>query len=636
MNEEKGSLSINSENLFPIIKKWLYSDKDIFIREIVSNAVDAIEKRRRLVNLGQAAQPEEEDRVDILINHEQKTITVSDNGIGMTAEEVRKYINQIAFSGAKEFLEKYKDAEEDPIIGHFGLGFYSAFMVSRLVEIETLSCSEGAEPVHWSCDGSSEYSMTAGTRQLAGTDIILHVNEEGEKYLDRYELQVIAEKYCSLMAVPIFLDTADDAKKRIKDKAEAEKLTDEEEKKKKLSEITEPSQINDTHPLYLKSPSECTDDEYKEFYRKVFSDYQEPLFWIHLNMDYPYNLKGILYFPRLNSDFRHVEGQVKLYCHQVYVADNVKEIIPEFLLLLRGVIDCPDIPLNVSRSYLQNDAQVRRISEYITKKVADKLTELFHSERENYEKYWADIHPFVKYGCLTDDKFYDKVKDVLLFRSVVSDKYVTLKEYLDQAKEKHENKVFYTDDARKQASYIQLLKAQEYDVIELDTTIDVPFMSLLESKNENLKFLRVDADLSEYLKENSEETISDEEQKKAQSAFQTLLGLDKLKVRLENMKDDNVTAMIELSEQGRRMQDMMKMYGQMASFSDQIAEESTLVVNRRSPLTTYVLEHPDSEDAKVLAQQIYDLARLSHEELSAEDMTAFLDRSQNLLRKLYS
>ena len=571
----------------------------------------------------------------------------------MSADEVRKYINQIAFSGASEFLEKYKDSQEDPIIGHFGLGFYSAFMVSTLVEIETKSYREEEPAVHWSCDGSSTYEMTDGTRKEVGTDIILHVNEDGEKYLDLYEMRTIASKYCSFMAVEIYLDTVDDRLKReearkkaaeeaakapvdadTSDSAKSDADKDKKDEPAKTQVPEEPRPINDTTPLYLKKPSDCTDEEYKQFYSKTFMDFKEPLFWIHLNMDYPYNLKGILYFPKLGSEFTSADGQVKLYCNQVFVADNVKEIIPEFLLLLKGVIDCPDIPLNVSRSYLQNDAKVKKISEYITRKVADKLNDLYKKERDNYEKYWDDIHPFIKYGCLRDEKFYDRVKDSLIYKSLTQDKFITLSEYLEAAKETHDNKVFYSDDPRQQAQYIALLKGQDMDVLEMKTAIDVPFMSMLESKNQGLSFMRVDADLSQYLKNKDSKEVSEEDRKAAEQLFRMLLDNDKLTIHLENMNNDKVSLMLESQEQARRMQDMMKLYG-ADSFSKDDLEPATLVLNNNNALIRRILDHPDDASNKDLAKELYDLSRLSHEDLSAEDLTAFLDRSQEMLGKLY-
>ncbi|MBQ7916354.1 MAG: molecular chaperone HtpG [Firmicutes bacterium] len=614
--QEKGNLSINSENLFPIIKKWLYSDQDIFIRELVSNAVDAISKLKKLVSMGEAQVAEGENyAVQVTIDAEGKTITISDNGIGMTDEEVRKYINQIAFSGAAEFLEKYKDASEDPIIGHFGLGFYSAFMVAQLVEIHTLSYQEGAAPVLWNSDGTSTYEMTAGTRTARGTDIILHVNEDGEKYLNTYELRSILTKYCSFMPVEIFLSNPA------------------EEAKAEESEAKDPVAVNDVHPLWTKNPKDCTDEEYKEFYHKVFMDYKEPLFWIHLNMDYPFHLQGILYFPKLGNEFESAEGQVKLYCNQVFVADNVKEVIPEFLLLLKGVIDCPDIPLNVSRSFLQNDGYVRKISDYITRKVADKLKSLFTSQREDYEKYWSDIHPFIKYGCLRNDKFLERVNGCIIYKSAVSEKFVTLDEYLEAAKETHENKVFYTTDARQQAQYIQALAGQNMDVVVLDTTIDSPFISQVESKKENVKFFRVDANLSEALKD---ETFAEdaEQSEKAAKLFQTALNNDKLKVRLESLKDAKVSAMIELSEESRRMQDMMRMYGAMGMGMMPFEADETLVLNAANPIIKKVLATEDAARANTIAVQLYDLARLSSRPLEAGELTAFIERTQNLMCEL--
>ena len=637
LNQEKGNLSINSENLFPIIKKWLYSDKDIFVREIVSNAVDAIQKHKHLVSLGEAAKDDAEYRVTITLDKDAKTITVSDNGIGMTAEEVKKYINQIAFSGASEFLEKYKDTDEDPIIGHFGLGFYSAFMVSSVVEIDTLSYQEGAESVHWTCDGSSTFEMSAGNRTTRGTDIILHVNEDGEKYLDKWEMQTIAYKYCSFMAVPIFLEEAkkEEAKTETADEAAAtaDASAADETDSTETKEEAKPEPLNDTTPLYLKAAKDVTDEEYKAFYSKVFTDFREPLFWIHLNMDYPYNLKGILYFPKLGNEFDSAEGQVKLYCNQVFVADNVKEIIPEFLLLLKGVIDCPDIPLNVSRSYLQNDAQVKRISDYITKKVADKLNDLFKNDRENYEKYWQDIHPFIKYGCLRNEKFYTRVKDSLIFKSLTEDKFVTLADYLEAAKETHENKVFYADNARQQAPYIQLLKDQHYDVLELPSAIDVPFVSLLESKEPNPKFLRVDADLSEFLTD-KDAAVSAEDQKHAETTMRFLLHNDSLGIRLENMKDEKVAGLIELSEEERRMHDMMKMYGSMGLGGWSEDAKRTLVLNHRNKLVQHILADPSDKKSEDIAAQIYDLARLSNEPLKSDELTAFINRTQSLMNDL--
>ena len=624
--QEKGSLSIHSENLFPIIKKWLYSDQDIFIRELVSNAADAIAKMKKLSSLGEVQLPEgEEFSVHVTIDAEGKTITISDNGIGMTDEEVRKYINQIAFSGAAEFLEKYKDASEDPIIGHFGLGFYSAFMVANLVEIHTLSYQEGAAAVLWRCDGSSSYEMQEGSRTQRGTDIILHVNEDGEKYLNTWDLRNILNKYCSFMPVPIYLSNPAEEKKAEEEAAKNRKDSD------PVPEKKAPEPINDIHPLWAKNPKDCTDEEYKEFYHKVFMDYREPLFWIHLNMDYPFHLQGILYFPKLGNEFESAEGQVKLYCNQVFVADNVKEVIPEFLLLLKGAIDCPDIPLNVSRSFLQNDGYVRKISDYITRKVADKLKSLFTSQREDYEKYWDDIHPFIKYGCLRNDKFLERVNGCIIYKSAISQKYVTLDEYLDAAKETHENKVFYTTDARQQAQYIDALSGQNIDVLVLDTTIDPPFISQVESKREGVKFFRVDANLSEALKDDS--LAEDVElTEKAEKLFKEALGNDQLKVRLESLKDPKVSAMLEVSEESRRMQDMMRMYGGMGMMPSM--NDETLVLNAASPVVQKLLASTNEDLSKTIAVQLYDLARISSRPLEAGELTAFIQRSQDLMQNL--
>lgn len=624
--QEKGNLSIHSENLFPIIKKWLYSDQDIFIRELVSNGVDAISKLKKLVSMGEASIAEDEEySVHVTIDAEGKTITISDNGIGMTDEEVRKYINQIAFSGAAEFLEKYKDASEDPIIGHFGLGFYSAFMVAELVEIHTLSYREGVEAVLWSCDGGSTYEMNAGTRTSRGTDIILHVNEDGSKYLNTWELRSILNKYCSFMPVPIYLSNPAEEAKAEEEAAKQRKEGDPAPEKKA------PSPINDIHPLWTKTPKDCTDEEYKEFYHKVFTDYKEPLFWIHLNMDYPFHLQGILYFPKLGNEFESSEGQVKLYCNQVFVADNVKEVIPEFLLLLKGVIDCPDIPLNVSRSFLQNDGYVRKISDYITRKVADKLKSLFTSQREDYEKYWSDIHPFIKYGCLRNDKFLERVNGCVIYKSAVSGKYVTLEEYLEAAKETHENKVFYTTDPRQQAQFISALSGQNIDVVVLDTTIDAPFISQVESKKEGIKFFRVDANLSEALKD---ESFAEDAEltEKAESLFKKALNNDALKIRLESLKDAKVAAMIEQTEESRRMQDMMRMYGALGM--DAMPADETLVLNAANPTVKKLLASDDAEKASTIAIQLYDLARLSSRPLEASELTAFIERSQELMQDL--
>ena len=652
MIKKEGNLSIDSENIFPIIKKWLYSDQDIYIRELISNGSDAIQKRKKLSMLGEVASDEDVTyKINVVLDPNEKTITVSDNGIGMTADEVEKYITQIAFSGAAEFLEKYKDSGEDTIIGHFGLGFYSAFMVSSLVEIESLSALEGAEAVHWTCDGSSTYEMSEGSRTEVGTDIILHLNEDSENYLDTWEMRKIIEKYCSFMPVPIYLNNIADDKRNeeARIKRNADKQAEYEKKRQealdKGEEFTEeapvpekayaPSAINDTDPLWLKNPSDCTDEEYKEFYRKVFMDFKEPLFWIHLNMDYPYNLKGILYFPKLGNEFESAEGQVKLYCNQVFVADNVKEIIPEFLLLLKGAIDCPDIPLNVSRSFLQNDQQVKKISEYITRKVADKLKSLYNTARADYETYWNDIHPFIKYGCLRNEKFLERVQDVIIYKSAMTDTYITLPEYLEAAKNTHENKVFYTNDARQQAQYLKVLKDQGYDAVVLNTLIDTSFITLLEQKNEGVKFLRVDADLNEALREDNV-TIDANATSTLEELFKKATEKDNLKIRVESLKDPSVSAMIELSEESRRIQDMMKMYGQMGMMMGYpgMEPEETLVLNQKNALVARLLEQPEDETSALIAAHLYDLARLAHEPLEADQLNKFIQRSQEIMGKL--
>ncbi len=648
---KKGNLSIDSDNIFPIIKKWLYSDQDIFIRELISNGVDAVQKRKKLSMLGEVAPDTDvEYKIQVTLDPEAKTITVSDNGIGMTDDEVERYITQIAFSGAAEFLEKYKDAGEDTIIGHFGLGFYSAFMVSSLIEIETLSALEGAAPVHWSCDGSSSYEMTEGTRTEVGTDIILHVSEDGETYLQTWEMRKIIEKYCSFMPVPIFLNNIkdDQTAAESREKRNADKQAEYDKKVQEAAEKGEaapepfvaetapvPDAINDPSPLWLKNPSDCTDEEYKEFYRKVFFDFKEPLFWIHLNMDYPFNLKGILYFPKLGNEFESAEGQVKLFCNQVFVADNVKEIIPEFLLLLKGAIDCPDIPLNVSRSFLQNDKQVQKISEYITRKVADKLKSLYNTDRENYEKYWDDIHPFIKYGCLRNEKFLERVQDVIIYKSAMTDKFITLPEYLEAAKDTHENKVFYTSDPRQQAQYLKVLKDQNYDALILNTLIDTSFITMLEQKNQGVKFLRVDADLNQALRE-EDVTIDANATSTLEDLFKKALSKDTLKIRVESLKDPSISAMIELSEESRRMQDMMRMYGQMGMMMGMpgMEPDETLVLNQKNALVARLLEKPDDEVSTLIAAQVYDLAKLSHEPLEADALNAFIQRSQEIMQKL--
>jgi molecular chaperone HtpG len=623
MNNERGSLSIHSENIFPIIKKWLYSDHDIFVRELISNACDAMTKLKKLDVMGEYTLPENNVfRVDVKLDENNKTIQFIDTGIGMTEDEIKQYINQIAFSGAEDFLEKYKDkANQEQIIGHFGLGFYSAFMVADQVTIDTLSYQEGAVPVHWACDGGTEYEISEGTRTERGTTITLHVGEEGKSFLNEYTLKSTIEKYCAFMPYEIFFTNAN---------------KQEEEPKENDENKIEEKPLNDPNPLWLKHPNDCSEEEYKEFYRKVFMDFKEPLFWIHLNMDYPFNLKGILYFPKISNEFDTMEGRIKLFNNQVFVADNIKEVIPEFLLLLKGVIDCPDLPLNVSRSFLQNDGFVRKISDYITKKVADKLTGLYKTEKENFLKYWDDIHPFVKFGSLKDDKFYKKVKDIIVYKSI-NGEHISLKDYLEQNKDKHQNKVFYVSDEQQQSQYIEMFKEQEMDAIILSHSIDQAFMTHMEREEKEIEFLRIDSDLSENLKDESNE----EETKVATEAltelFRKMLENDQLKVQVENLKSENISSMILLSEQSRRMQEMSKMYG-FAGLGGEMPSEETLVLNQKNQLVQYVLTHKDneerSEDVKLFCEQLYDLALLSHKPLPPASMTKFIQRSNALLARL--
>jgi len=626
MSTEKGSLSIHSENIFPIIKKWLYSDHDIFIRELISNASDAITKLKKLDMMGEITLSEDEDfNIQVLLDEKKKTLTFIDNGIGMTDEEIKKYINQIAFSGAEDFLNQYKDkSDAEQIIGHFGLGFYSAFMVAAQVEINTLSYKEGSKPVKWLCDGGTEFEMDEGTKETRGTEIILHIGDDGVEFLNNYRMQSTIEKYCSFMPYDIFLT---DVNKEPKKDDDGEIV------------IEEPKALNETTPLYLKNANDCTDEEYKEFYRKTFMDFKEPLFWIHLNMDYPFNLKGILYFPRLKNEFETNEGQIKLYNSQVFVANNIKEVIPEFLLLLKGVIDCPDLPLNVSRSFLQNDGFVKKISDYITKKVGDKLNSLYKSDQESYEKFWGDINPFIKYGCLKDEKFYEKMKDIIIYKNL-SDKYMTLPEYLEANHDKHENQVYYATDTVQQSQYINLFKEHEMDAVILDSTIDQAFISHMEGKEKDVKFARIDADLTDHLKEADE--ASDEDKKdlleKLETIFRTSLGKEDLKVQVESLKTDDVSAMIILPEESRRMQEMTKMYGFMNMGMDFNKSEETLLLNKKHSLVQYVLENKDNEDKtdtiNLICEQLYDLAMLSHKPLEPEAMTKFVKRSNEILKQL--
>ena len=662
MSKEHGNLSINSQNIFPIIKKWMYSDHDIFYRELVSNACDAITKLKKLSMIGEYEAPDDiEYKVEIKLSAKDKTIKIIDNGIGMTKDEVDEYINQIAFSGAEAFLEKYKDkANDDQIIGHFGLGFYSAFMVADQVTIDTLSFKDGAESVHWSCDGGTEYDISEGSKTTPGTEITLYLNEDSYEFANEYKAKEVLDKYCSFMPIPIFV-TNEDAGEQTEEIPEEEvnekdtvldtfikdAVTEEVEKEdgtketvekvpaKKMAKIVKrPVAINDINPLWTKHPNECSDEDYKEFYRKVFHDYKEPLFWIHLNMDYPFNLKGILYFPKINTEYESIEGTIKLYNNQVFVADNIKEVIPEFLLLLKGVIDCPDLPLNVSRSALQNDGFVKKISDYITKKVADKLSGMCKTDKENYEKYWDDINPFIKFGCLKDEKFAEKMNDYIIFKNL-DGKYLTLKECLEENKEKHENTVFYVTDEVEQSQYINMFKKEGIDAVILTHNIDQPFITNMESKNENLKFKRIDADLSDSFKEETSKDELKDMNEKLTKTFKDALGNENLTVSVEKLKDSSISSMITLSEESRRMQDMMKMYGMGGMDPNMFgAEGQTLVLNANNDLVKYVAEHADGENTKIICEQLYDLAMLSHAPLSPEQMTGFIARSNKIMELL--
>ena len=659
MAAKHGNLSINSDNIFPIIKKWLYSDHDIFVRELVSNGCDAITKLKKLEVMGEYTFPDDrKDEIHVIVNPEEKTLKFSDNGIGMTADEVEEYITQIAFSGATEFLEKYKDkTNDDQIIGHFGLGFYSAFMVADEVHIDTLSYREGATAVHWTCDGGTEYDITDGDRTEVGTTITLFLNENSLEFANEYRMREVIEKYCSFMPVNIYLEkenaeqeyeTIDESDLRdddvIVERIHEDAKTEEREKEDGTRETVEispardrvkinkrPVSLSDTHPLWMKHPNDCTDEDYKEFYRKVFLDYKEPLFWIHLNMDYPFNLKGILYFPKINTEYDSIEGTIKLYNNQVFIADNIKEVIPEFLMLLKGVIDCPDLPLNVSRSALQNDGFVKKISDYISKKVADKLSGMCKTERETYEKYWDDIAPFIKFGCIKDEKFAEKMNDYILFKNL-DGKYLTLKDCLEENKEKHENTIFYVTDEKEQSQYINMFKKEGLDAVILPHNIDNPFISHLEQKNEGLKFVRIDADLNDTFKEETKEEDAEEFKKlgeKLSGIVKKALSADKLEVKAEKLKDTSVASMITVSEDTRRMQDMMKMYGMDSSMFGE--EGETLVLNVNHPLVKYVLEHEDGEQTTAICEQLYDLAELSHGTLTPERMTKFIQRSNEIM-----
>ncbi|MBQ2426511.1 MAG: molecular chaperone HtpG [Lachnospiraceae bacterium] len=635
-----GSLSINSENIFPIIKKWLYSDHDIFYRELVSNGCDAITKLKKLALMGEYEEPENpEYKVLVTVNPTDKTIKIEDNGLGMTEEEVDEYINQIAFSGAQDFLNKYKDkAGEDQIIGHFGLGFYSAFMVADRVEINTLSYKADAKPVHWVSDGGTEFEMTDGDKAGHGTVITLYLNEDSTEFANEFRAREVLQKYCAFMPVEIYVN--DETREPMLETIEAEELLDSdvivetivEEETQKYKIEQRPVPVNDTKPLWNKHPNECTEDEYKDFYRKVFQDYKEPLFWIHLNMDYPFNLKGILYFPKINMEYESIEGKIKLFNNQVFIADNIKEVIPEFLMLLKGTIDCPDLPLNVSRSALQNDGFVKKISDYITKKVADKLSGMCKTDRETYEKYWDDINPFIKFGCLKDEKFADKMNDYIIFKNL-EDKYVTLKDYLEIAKEKnHENQVFYVTDAIEQSQYINMFKDAELEAVYLTQAIDNPFMSQLEYKNEGVKFQRIDADVNDIFKE--ADAVTDEDAKTSLSEiFKAALGMEQLDVKVENLKNAGLASMITVSEESRRIQEMMKMYSAqgMGMGADMFPVSETLVLNANNSLVKYVLAHKDGEHTAKICEQLYDLAKLAHGSLTPERMTKFIARSGEIM-----
>ena len=658
---KKGSLSITSENIFPVIKKWLYSDHDIFYRELISNGCDAITKLKKLELMGEYEKPEEvEYKIQVSVNPTDKTITIEDNGLGMTEEEIDKYINQIAFSGVQDFMEKYKDkANEDQIIGHFGLGFYSAFMVADKVEINSLSYQKDAKPVHWESEGGINFEMAEGDKKEVGTSIKLYLNEESTEFANEYRAREVIEKYCAFMPVNIFLknETAEPeyetiekdelthkdtvvetviepAKTEEKEKEDGTKETVEvEPSREKYKILKRPVALNDTDPLWNKHPNECTDEQYKDFYRKVFRDYKEPLFWIHLNMDYPFNLKGILYFPKINMEYDSLEGTIKLYNNQVFIADNIKEVIPEFLMLLKGVIDCPDLPLNVSRSALQNDGFVKKISDYITKKVADKLSGMCKTDRENYEKYWDDIAPFIKFGYIKDEKFAEKMGDYILYKNLEG-KYLTLNDCLEENKEKHENTIFYVTNEKEQSQYINLFKEEGIDAVIMPAAIDNPFISHVEQKHEGLKFLRIDTDLNASFKEEVKE--DDEAFKKTSEelteVFKKALNNDKLDIKVEKMKNASVASMITVSEETRRMQDMMKMYSMggmdMSAFG---ATGETLVLNANHPLVKYVLENKEGENTVKICEQLYDLASLVHGQLSPERMTNFVNRSNDIM-----
>ncbi len=691
MAAKKGSLSINSDNIFPIIKKWLYSDHDIFYRELISNGCDAITKLKKLDMMGEYELPEGyKPRIDVIVNPEKKTLTFKDNGLGMTADEVEEYINQIAFSGAADFIEKYKDkSNADQIIGHFGLGFYSAFMVADEVHIDTLSYKEGAKPVHWECDGGTEFSMEDGDKAEVGTTITLFLMEDCLEFCNEYKAREVIKKYCSFMPTEIYLSKEDTKETQIiktEEKLESDEVIEtiqpeKEGDEEKLKIKKRPELLNDTNPLWMKSPNECTKDDYVAFYRKVFQDYKEPLFWIHLNMDYPFNLKGILYFPKINMEYESIEGTIKLYNNQVFIADNIKEVIPEFLMLLKGVIDCPDLPLNVSRSALQNDGFVKKISDYISKKVADKLAGMCRTEKEEYEKYWDDISPFIKFGCLKDDKFCEKMTDYILFKNL-DGKYMTLPECLEvnkidpdeaenatdengnkveaevvsdgdaagdgandgnaddaaEGEEKKEKVIYYVTDEVQQSQYINMFKAAKMDAVILTHNIDQPFISQLESKNEGIKFQRIDADLTDTFKSKTSKKAEEEMKGQAEAIAKIMkkaLKKDKLEVKVEKLKNKKISSMITLSEESRRMQDMMKMYAMNGMGMGDMAEEGeTLILNANHPLVQYVIGHEEDEHVGMICEQLYDLAKLQHAPLKPEDMTKFVNRSNEIMMLL--
>ncbi len=684
MAEKHGSLSINSDNIFPIIKKWLYSDHDIFFRELISNGCDAITKLKKLDMMGEYTLPGNyKAKIQVILNPEEKTLKFIDNGIGMTAEEVEGYINQIAFSGATDFFEKYKDkTNEDQIIGHFGLGFYSAFMVADEVHIDTLSYKEGAKAVHWECDGGTEFSLNEGDRKEVGTQITLFLNEDVLEFCNEYKAREVIKKYCSFMPTEIYLSkentdetqtinedeklpTDEIVETIVPEKKETNEGEEPKEEKIKLKIKKRPELLNETQPLWTKHPNDCTKEEYIDFYRKVFMDYKEPLFWIHLNMDYPFDLKGILYFPKINMEYESIEGTIKLYNNQVFIADNIKEVIPEFLLLLKGVIDCPDLPLNVSRSALQNDGFVKKISEYITKKVADKLCGMCKTEKEEYDKYWDDISPFIKFGCLKDDKFCEKMTDYILFKSL-DGKYMTLPECLevkptdsdetseeaneesivdatetsedktsDQSEEKKEKVIYYVTDEQQQSQYINMFRQAKMDAVILNHNIDQPFISQLESKNEGIKFMRIDADLTDTFKSKTSKKAQEEMDSQAdelQKIFKKALKKDTIKVKVEKLKNKKISSMITLSEEARRMQDMMKMYSMNGmGMGDFGKDGETLVLNASHPLVQYILDHKENENTKMICEQLYDLAKLQHAPLESEAMTRFIQRSNDIM-----